>query len=132
MLTVAPTGSTNLVMRRSTPRPSSRQRKVMGSVAELGEREPRGLRAGDGRAGLEQQWTKGGLPLRTLEGQVGGRERGGWQVSNISEADNCMRKRDSSQHRVQTNGVLQAEGLLTHLKPITRLITRLIDATSSL
>lgn len=38
MLTVAPTGSTNLVMRRSTPRPSSRQRKVMGSVAELGER----------------------------------------------------------------------------------------------
>lgn len=38
MLTVAPTGSTNLVMRRSTPRPSSRQRKVMGSVAELEER----------------------------------------------------------------------------------------------
>lgn len=38
MLTVAPTGSTNLVMRRSTPRPSSRQRKVIGSVAELRER----------------------------------------------------------------------------------------------
>lgn len=36
-MTVAPTGSTNLVMRRSTPRPSSRQRKVMGRVAELGE-----------------------------------------------------------------------------------------------
>lgn len=54
ILTVAPTGSTNLVMRRSTPRPSSRQRKVMGSVAELGKRvlaaENRGQPGGAGAA----------------------------------------------------------------------------------
>lgn len=54
ILTVAPTGSTNLVMRRSTPRPSSRQRKVMGSVAELGKRvlaaENRGWTGGAGAA----------------------------------------------------------------------------------
>lgn len=88
MLTVAPTGSTNLVMRRSTPRPSSRQRKVMGSVAELGERT-QGLRAGDGGKGLEQRWDKEGLPSRTLGGHMGAIARSGWQGSNISKADNC-------------------------------------------
>lgn len=35
MLIVAPTGSTNLVMRLSTPLFSSRHLKVMGRVAEL-------------------------------------------------------------------------------------------------
>lgn len=78
MLTVAPTGSTNLVMRRSTPRPSSRQRKVIGSVAELGERAPgaesRGWQGGAGAAMSQRR-----SPLENT-GRPGRSQSKGWMA----------------------------------------------------
>lgn len=112
MLTVAPTGSTNLVMRRSTPRPSSRQRKVMGSVAELGERTPRA-------ENKWWRWAKGGLPREHWKAK--------WELEQ-GEDGRClifqrpMTVRGGGEllmtQRAHSSGVPQAEGLLTHLKPI--------------
>lgn len=68
--------------------------------------------------GLEQQWAKGGLPLRTLGGQAGARAGGGWQMSKFSEADNCMEEELLTTQGARSTGVLQAEGVMTHLKPI--------------
>lgn len=71
MLTVAPTGSTNLVMRRSIPSPSSRQRKVMGRVAELGEKDK-----GSGRREQCSNGPKEGSPWEHGGGQVRMQARG--------------------------------------------------------
>lgn len=56
--------------------------------------------------------------MRTLGGQAGAKARGGWQVSKISEADNCMEEGLLTTQGAHSNGVLQAEGVMTHLNPI--------------